>query len=111
MKLHIGVDAATGLVHSLSATGADVSDLTEAHRVLHGGELEAWGDSGCQRVEKRSEHAGSEVRWHVAKQEALGHGGTPKSLRPRRHAHPIAIFPASPVCAAASAMIYGVTRS
>ena len=71
MKLHIGVDAATGLVHSLSATGANVSDVTEAHRVLHGDESEAWGDAGYQGVQKRPEHAGSEVRWHVAMRPGL----------------------------------------
>ena len=38
MKLHSGTDARTGLVHSLSTTAANVSDVTEAHRLLHGGE-------------------------------------------------------------------------
>ena len=37
MKLHIGVDADTGLVPSLSATPANVHDVTEAHRLLHWG--------------------------------------------------------------------------
>ena len=60
MKLHIGVDAATGLVHSLSATRANVSDVAEAHRLLHGSESEAWRDAGYQGVEKPPEHAGSE---------------------------------------------------
>ena len=32
MKAHIGVDADTGTVHSMSATGANVHDATEAHR-------------------------------------------------------------------------------
>ena len=40
MKLHIGVDSRTGLVHSLSTTSANVHDVTEGHRVLHGGELQ-----------------------------------------------------------------------
>ncbi len=31
MKLHIGVDAETGLVHSLRTTAANVADVTEAH--------------------------------------------------------------------------------
>ena len=38
MKLHTGTDARTGLVHSVSTTAANVSDVTEAHRLLHGGE-------------------------------------------------------------------------
>ena len=36
MKAHIGVDAKTGMVHRVMTTAADVNDLTEAHRLLHG---------------------------------------------------------------------------
>ena len=45
MKLHIGTDAATGLVHSFTTTSANVHDVTQAHRLLHGGETQVWG--GC----------------------------------------------------------------
>ena len=54
MKLHIGVDADSGLVHSMRATAANVADVTEAHRLLHGEEREAYGDAGYQGVEKRA---------------------------------------------------------
>ena len=37
MKVHVGVDSETGVVHSMSATSANVHDVTEAHRLLHGG--------------------------------------------------------------------------
>ena len=43
MKLHIGVDSETGLVHSLRTTAANAADVTEAHRLLHGAEREAYG--------------------------------------------------------------------
>ncbi len=66
MKLHIGVDAATGVVHSLHTTAANVPDVTEAHHLLHGGETEACGDAGYRGVDKRAEHAGSGMRWRVA---------------------------------------------
>ena len=46
MKLHIGVDAVTGLVHSLATTSANVHDVTETHRLLHGEESQVWGDAG-----------------------------------------------------------------
>ena len=46
MKVHIGVDAETGVVHSMSTTSANVHDVTEAHRLLHGGEKRVWGDAG-----------------------------------------------------------------
>ena len=79
MKLHTGTDARTGLVHSLSTTAANSSDVTEAHRLLHGGETEAWGDAGYQGVEKRPEHAraGGELAGGDApeSQAAAGAGG------------------------------------
>ena len=56
MKLHIGVDADTGLVHSMSATAANVHDVTEAHNLLHGGETMVWCDAGYQGVHKRAEN-------------------------------------------------------
>ena len=37
MKLHIGVDSETGVVHSVTTTAANAHDVTEAHRLLHGG--------------------------------------------------------------------------
>ena len=52
MKLQIGVDADTGMVHSLSVTSANVHDVTEAHRLLHGGEKQVWDDAGYIGVGK-----------------------------------------------------------
>ena len=48
MKAHIGVDADTGIVHSMSATAANAHDVTEAYNLLHGGETVVWGDAGYQ---------------------------------------------------------------
>ena len=66
MKLHIGVDARTGVVHSLSTTSANVHDVTEAHRLLHGGEKQVWGDAGYIGVQKRQENLELTVEWQVA---------------------------------------------
>ena len=38
MKLHVGVDAESGLVHSLQTTAARVHDLTQVPHLLHGQE-------------------------------------------------------------------------
>ena len=79
MKLHIGVDAETGIVHSLRATSANVHDLTEAHRLLHVREKQVWGDSGYIGVQKRKENLGLDVGWRVAmnpgKRMLLARGG------------------------------------
>ena len=66
MKVHIGVDSETGMVHSMSTTSANVHDVTEAHRLLHGGEKRVWGDAGYQGVAKRDENRGLDVEWRVA---------------------------------------------
>ena len=66
MKLHIGVDARTGVVHSLSTTSANVHDVTEAHRLLHGEEKQVWGDAGYIGVQKRPENRELAVEWQVA---------------------------------------------
>lgn len=65
MKAHIGVDADSGLVHTVVGTAANVNDVTQANALLHGEEEEGFGDAGYQGVEKRPE-AGTKVRWHVA---------------------------------------------
>ena len=66
MKAHIGVDADTGIVHSMSTTAANAHDVTEAHNLLHGGETQVWCDAGYQGVHKREENLGREVEWQVA---------------------------------------------
>lgn len=63
LKAHIGVDAASGLVHTGIGTAGNVSDVTHAHELLHGDEVAAMGDAGYQGVEKREENLGKSVTW------------------------------------------------
>jgi transposase, IS5 family len=69
MKAHIGVDAASGLVHTVVGTSANVNDLNVAGQLLHGAEHAAFGDAGYQGVHKRPEAAGP--AWHVAMRPGL----------------------------------------
>jgi len=64
MKAHIGVDAHSGLVHTVAGTAANVNDLNMAGALLHGEEEAAFGDAGYQGVHKRPEAKGP--TWHVA---------------------------------------------
>ncbi len=66
MKAHIGVDAESGLVHSVATTAANVNDVTQAHKLLHGQETDVLADAGYQGVGKREEVRGMGVNWHVA---------------------------------------------
>jgi IS5 family transposase len=65
MKAHIGVDAQTGVAHTLVTTPANVNDVTQAHDLLHGKERVAFGDAGYQGVEKRPEQK-NKITWYVA---------------------------------------------
>ncbi|AKZ25278.1 transposase (plasmid) [Ralstonia solanacearum] len=66
MKAHVGVDADSGLVHTVVGTAANVNDVTQAHALLHGEEADVFGDAGYQGVDKRDETQGIVVDWHVA---------------------------------------------
>ena len=66
MKAHIGVDAESGITHTLVTTPANTNDVTQAHALLHGEETIAFGDAGYQGVEKRGENLDSFVEWEVA---------------------------------------------
>ena len=66
MKAHIGVDAETGVVHTLVTTSANVSDVTQAHALLHGEERFGVGDAGYQGAEKREENQGRQIQWEIA---------------------------------------------
>ena len=48
MKAHIGVDAESGLVHTVRGTSGHVSDIAQANSLLHGQERVAFGD--CQVI-------------------------------------------------------------
>ncbi len=48
MKLHIGVDSKTKLIHSLATTGANVHDSQKLGELLHGNETRVYGDSAYQ---------------------------------------------------------------
>ena len=65
-KARIGVDAASGLVHTVIDTAGNVSDVTQAHALLHGDEFAAMSDTGHQGVQEREENIGKSVTWHVA---------------------------------------------
>lgn len=80
MKAHIGVDAGSGLVHSVRGTAGHVADVTEGSSLLHGEEAVVFADAGYQGADKRP-GANPSVRGHVAmrpgKRKKAGQGGQP----------------------------------
>lgn len=76
MKAHIGVDADSGVVHTVISTAANVHDVTQALDLLHGQESDVYGDSGYRGVQKRQQQKQEErqesmqdtasPQWHIA---------------------------------------------
>ncbi len=65
MKAHIGVDADSGLVHTVRGTSGNVADVTEGNSLLHRQETDVFGDAGYQGADKRPD-AKARHKWHVA---------------------------------------------
>lgn len=55
MKCHIGVDAGSGLIHTVTATPANTADITEAHKLLREDDEFVYGDNGYAGIAKRDE--------------------------------------------------------
>ena len=53
MKLHIGVDSQSGLIHSASITAGNVHDSQELPNLLHGGESRLYGDNAYRGAKQR----------------------------------------------------------
>jgi IS5 family transposase len=87
MKAHIGVDMASGLVHTVPGTAANVADVAQTAALFHGEEEAAFADAGYIGVEKREEviakHAG--VEFHMAakrsKLKAMAEGALKETVQ------------------------------
>ena len=83
MKMHIGVDEALGIVHSVSTTPANAHDITQTANLLHGEEECVWADAGYQGVDKRDEHEDREVDWFIALRPGKRRQLSPRSVEGR----------------------------
>ncbi len=66
MKAHVGVDGKSSHMHTVVTTAANVNDVTQAHRLLHGQETDVFADAGYLGADKRPENQGRPLTWHVA---------------------------------------------
>lgn len=55
MKVHIGADAGSGYVHTITGTAANVHDIEEAPKLFREDDHVGYGDSGYLGIEKRDE--------------------------------------------------------
>ena len=64
MKAHIGVDVESGFVHTVTGTAANVADVVEVDKLLHGKEKTVYADAGYTGAEKRAPRRGR--KWYIA---------------------------------------------
>jgi transposase, IS5 family len=64
MKAHIGVDADSGLVHTVTTTPANQADVEQVADLLHGKEEQVWADSGYRGAPSRVDR--EDLQWHIA---------------------------------------------
>lgn len=68
MKMHIAVDDALELIHSIDTTAANVHDIVPFGNLLQGEEQRVFGDAGYLGIQKRAEHKHrKDVSWFIAK--------------------------------------------
>ena len=60
MKVHAGVDAGSGYIHTITGTAANVHDIEETAKLLRDDDEVCYGDAGYTGIEKREEIAGNE---------------------------------------------------
>jgi IS5 family transposase len=80
MKAHIGVDVASGLVHTVKGTAANEADINQMAAVLHGRESDIFADAGYTGADKRPEHEDRDVCWNIAIKRSIIKA-LPKGLR------------------------------
>ena len=80
MKAHIGVDVASGVVHTVTGTAANEADINQTAALLHGREAAVFADAGYTGAGKRPEHADREVSWNIAIKRSIIKA-LPKTLR------------------------------
>ena len=61
MKAHIGVDADSGIVHSIAITGANVADISMADDLIRDNDDTVLTDAGYQGLEKHEKTKGKAV--------------------------------------------------
>jgi IS5 family transposase len=87
MKAHIGVDADSGLVHTVTTTSANEADVEQVADLLHGKEKQVWADAGYRGAQSRVDR--DDLTWHIAARrsdiEKMPEGRAKTRLQKKEH--------------------------
>ncbi len=72
MKAHVGVDAQSGIVHSLDTTTAKTHDSQVWDELLHGDETTIWADKGYVSATREAAFSGADKFWGVMRKAPKG---------------------------------------
>ena len=72
MKAHIGVDAESGVTHSLDTSTAKVHDSQVWDALLHGEETSVWADKGYVSAAREAAFSGPDRFWGVMRKAPKG---------------------------------------
>ena len=72
MKAHVGVDAHSGVVHSLETSTGSVHDSRVWDELLHGEETSVWADRGYVSAEREAAFTGRGKVWGVMRKAPRG---------------------------------------
>lgn len=71
MKAHIGVDADSGLVHTVVTTSANEADVAQTAELLHGKEERVHGDAGYLGAQEHvDEKKAAKIEWNIARRRS-----------------------------------------
>src|SRR3954463_7250159 len=76
MKAHIGVDAKSGLVHTVGVTSGSVHDATVMDRLIRDDDTAVYGDKGYASGARKRAAEAAGVLWAVKEKATSGHGLT-----------------------------------
>jgi len=72
MKAHVGVDAQSGIVHSVDTTTAKTHDSQVWDALLHGDETSIWADKGYVSATREAVFSGPDKFWGVMRKAQKG---------------------------------------
>lgn len=84
MKAHIGVDADSGVTHSLETSTAKLHDSQVWDELLHGEETSVWADKGYVSADREAAFAGPGKVWGVMRKAPKGSDLHPVDARINR---------------------------
>lgn len=85
MKVHIGADADSRLVHSAEFSSANVHDSQMFDQLVHGEEQAVYGDKAYDNANKAADYQAQGIRWRVARKSKRGQKPRPIDKIWNRH--------------------------